>query len=619
MCGLCGIIGEMDSRRRTESIRGMNGSMAHRGPNASGFYEGKGIALGHRRLSIIDLSEASNQPFADATGRYQLVFNGEIYNYMEIRSELNDYSFTTLSDTEVILAAYMKWGSACVSRLQGMFAFAIWDAVESRLFMARDRFGVKPLYYYQQDGLLLIASEIRALLASGLVPRKIESLALEDYLKYQSVITPLTLVKGVMQLPAAHNADFRAGRLTVSRYWDITSAPQDRHDDIVVARRKIRDLLFASVEKRLVSDVPIGAFLSGGIDSTAVVAIMSKVSKKKPVAFTIGFKEKEYDETPYADLVASAYGVQHTKVMLEADDFLQDLPTALNALDTPSGDGLNTFTVAKAIRQSGITVALTGVGGDELFAGYPIFRQYSRLHGLDGIFRTLAPIRHSLAMVIPDRDHRTQRLKQLLLSSSTDIAEIYPLLRQIQTPVMVRRLLKESSNAVYGSLEKILASQQPSVGAFAPYSQVSISEYMGYTQHVLLKDTDQMSMAVSLEAREPFFDTELVEYVIGLPDEFKKGAYPKSLMVDALSPLIPEQIVHRKKMGFVLPYDRWIRKELKNFGDERIQSLCARDHFHADRIRSYWNDYQANRRKIRWPDIWILLVLSHWLDAHGME
>jgi asparagine synthase (glutamine-hydrolysing) len=617
MCGISGIISRKDAGQLDTVIRSINNAMSHRGPDADGFFVSDEIAFGHRRLSILDLSSAANQPFCDRSGRYIMVFNGEIYNFNEIKTQLKGYPFVTTGDTEVVIAAYAKWGAACLDKFRGMFAIAIWDKEEKSLFMARDRFGVKPLYYYKDDKQLLFASEIRALLASNRIPRKINRNALVDYLKYQSVVTPYTIIEGIAELRAGTYAIYKNGVLEEKVYWDITCVHTPVDDtSLEKVHRRIEELLYQSVERRLVSDVPLGAFLSGGIDSSLVVAIMSRVNKAATNAFTIAFEEKDYDESSYAELVAKKYQVNHTKVLLKPKDFMDRLPDALNAMDTPSGDGLNTYVVSGAIRRSGIVVALSGIGGDELFAGYPIFKQYQRIKKMSGLFNNSLLLRKAAAAFVPGSNQKYQRLKQLLEAPSSDIADIYPIFRSIQNSRSLSHLLPGYKKTDGRTLENYLESKQPDIGRFADFSQVSIADYLGYTQSVLLKDADQMSMASSLELREPFFDNDLVEYVLNIPDRLKFPAYPKKLLVESFGDLLPPEVVFRKKQGFVLPYDVWIRNELKEFCDEKIRRLAARGFFHEEKLITFWNDYLRGKSNIRWADIWIFVVLEHWLEKN---
>ncbi|MHA4808329.1 asparagine synthase (glutamine-hydrolyzing) [Flavitalea flava] len=620
MCGISGIVSKVNSRGLSAIIRNVNNAMSHRGPDADGFFEEDGIALGHRRLSILDLSSAANQPFADNSGRYVMVFNGEIYNFQEIKDQLKDYPFLTTSDTEVVIAAYVKWGPAFLEKLRGMFALAIWDKREKSLFLTRDRLGVKPLYYYKTDDTLLFASEIRALLASGLVPRKLDRNALTDYLKYQSLVAPFTIIEGICQVRAGSWLLYKDGQLTENIYWDITKVKKPFEETRVSEiHKKIRDLLYQSIERRLVSDVPLGAFLSGGIDSSLVVAIMSEVSKGATNAFTIAFEEKEYDESSYAELVAKKFGVNHSKVLLRPSDFLDSLPEALDAMDSPSGDGLNTYVVSKAIRKNGIVVALSGIGGDELFAGYPIFRQFYQLKKKAAFFDHSLLLRRTAGAFLPGSDQKHLRLKQFLDARSSDIADIYPAFRQIQPPGNINRLVPGGKMGDGMTLEKDLRSKQSDISRFDWLSQVSIAEYLGYTQNVLLKDADQMAMASSLELREPFFDHDLLEYVLNIPDSYKLPTYPKSLLVESMGDLLPREIVFRKKQGFVLPYDRWIRHELKAFCEDKIRRLAARSYFSEKALLDYWHAYLNRKSNIRWADIWIFIVLEHWLEKNGIE
>lgn len=493
----------------------------------------------------------------------------------------------------------------------GMFALVIWDRQERSLFIARDRLGVKPLYYYKTGDTLLFASEIRAMLASDLIPRKLDQNALVDYLKYQSLVPPYTIIAGIRQVKAGSWLLYKDGSLEEHIYWDVSKVKKPFGEQEVTAIHKnIRDLLYQSVERRLVSDVPLGAFLSGGIDSSLVVAIMSEVSRDATNAFTIAFEEKEYDESSYAELVAAKYKVNHTKVMLRPRDFLESLPEALDAMDTPSGDGLNTYVVSKAIRKNGIVVALSGIGGDELFAGYPIFKQYFGLKKKAAIFDHSVSLRKMAGILLPSSDQKYQRIKQFLNARSSDISDIYPAFRQIQTRNNIGKMVPGTGIEDGMTLEKCLRDKQEDISRFDLFSQVSIADYIGYTQNVLLKDADQMAMASSLEIREPFFDHDLIEYVLNVPDSFKYPVYPKSLLVESMDGLLPREIIFRKKQGFVLPYDMWIRHELKDFCEKKIYRLAARSYFAEKALIDYWNAYLHKKSNIRWADIWILIVLE---------
>lgn len=619
MCGIAGIVSFTKSINLPVTIRRMTDAMAHRGPDAEGFYTNDAIALGHRRLSIIDLSAVANQPIADYTGRYQVIFNGELYNFRDVKKLLPDYPFTTNGDTEVLLAAYSKWGPDCLTLLKGMFAFAIWDKEEQVLFIARDRMGVKPVYYYSDTQAFVFASEIRGILASGLMPAKANTTAIKEFLSYQSVGFPESAINNIFQLEAGSYVTIRDNKPQFKKYWDITSRPSVDFDfnDKQKVQQQVRLLLRNAVERRLISDVPLGAFLSGGIDSSAVVGLMAEVSAARPNTFTVGFQEKEFDESGYADIISRKFNTQHNQVLLKPSVFLDELNNALNAMDTPSGDGINTYVVSKAIKQSGLTVALSGVGGDELFAGYSFFKQYLQLKKYASFWAGTRWLRQGASIALGS-SNRALRMKQLLNAPASSIRYFYPEFRRIMAPGLLSNLTRWSriENTL---LEKQLVNLPASLEKFPLLSQVSIAEYTGYTQHTLLKDTDQMSMAVSLEAREPFFDHDLIEFVLAIPDSIKFPVYPKSLLVESLQGLLPDEIVHRKKQGFLFPWSVWMKKELRSFCETHLQRIAQRDFINGKNLMAHWQRFLNNDTSVRWMEVWLFVILEYWMEKNGIE
>ncbi|MBS1659718.1 MAG: asparagine synthase (glutamine-hydrolyzing) [Bacteroidetes bacterium] len=618
MCGIAGLINRKGNTADPALVRRMTDAMAHRGPDADGLLADGEAAFGHRRLSIIDLSSAANQPFVDASGRYMMVFNGEMYNYQEVKAMLPEYPFRTTSDTEALLAAYIKWGADCIRHFRGMFAFAVWDREEKQLFMARDRMGVKPLYYYLDDNYLIFSSEVRSILATGLVEKKISQPALVEYFSYQSISHPWSAIEGIRQLEAG--TWMRIGRKYVEsgRYWDVTSACSDVDtSDATAVKKHIRELLLQSVRRRLVSDVPVGAFLSGGIDSSAVVGLMAEAGGVPPNTFNVYFEEKEYDESPYAEIIAKKFNTRHTSILLRPTVFLEELENALNAMDSPSGDGVNTYVVSKVIRNSGITVALSGIGGDELFSGYPFFEQYLQLRQKGWLWKTPAGLRRMAGAVLPTKG-KTGRLGQLLGSETPDIGHVYPIFRQLLSPSLLHKLTS-LPGVDTTEVQRELMGREAAIDRLPLLSQVSVAEYLGYTQHTLLKDTDQMSMASSLEVREPFFDHDLVEFVLSIPDELKKPTYPKSLLVESLKPLLPDEIVFRKKQGFVFPWNIWLKNELRSFCDKHIQNMAKRPFINGKELLAYWQRFLNGDSDTRWGEIWLFVVLEYWLDRNGIS
>lgn len=621
MCGITGILHFNQQQAREEAIRRMTNAVAHRGPDAEGLFIENEIALGHRRLSIIDLTTAANQPFTDQSGRYVIVFNGEMYNYKAVKTQIGDYPFQTTSDTETLLAAYAKWGVSCLEKFKGMYAFVIWDKQQKELCLVRDRMGVKPLYYFIDEEKIVFASEIRAILASGYVQKRMSQKALYEYLSYQSVSYPLTMIEGIQQLEAGTYLKIKQGKAETVQYWNVCDASkQIEYADAAAIQKNIKQLLGQSVERRLVSDVPVGAFLSGGIDSSIAVGLMSEVAKVKPSTFNISFSEKEYDESAYAEIIAKKFNTQHTKIQLSPATMLDELEQALSAMDTPSGDGVNSYVVSKAIKNAGIKVALSGVGGDELFAGYPIFSQFQKLHAKNSWWKYSALIRKlGAATLFPGKfSNKKYRLQQLLKAPAPDIEYVYPVLRQMLSPQLVEQLTNVAVNDST-ALQRYLFKHKEQLHQLPVLSQVSAAEYMGYTQHTLLKDTDQMSMAVALEVREPFFDSDLVEYVLGIPDRFKQPVYPKSLLVESVKPLLPDEIVFRKKQGFVFPWNIWMKNELRQFCTEHINRLCERSFINSNTLQQYWKRFLNNDPSIRWMDIWLFVVLEYWLEKNGVD
>ncbi len=623
MCGIAGIIDLNNRVIDGDLVRGMTTAMAHRGPDADGLFAEGAAGLGHRRLSIIDLSPDSNQPFYDPSGRYVMVYNGEMYNYEAVKAMMPDYPFRTSGDTEVLLAAYIRWGADCLRHFRGMYAFAIWDKQERTAFLCRDKMGVKPLYYAVTGDRLIFSSEVRSILSTGLVAKEIDEKGLLEYFSYQSISFPYTVVKGVRQLEAGSWMRVKDGKIDVQQYWDITNDSVDfDFGDKVRVHGRIRELMLQSIQRRLVSDVPVGAFLSGGIDSSAVVGLMAEASSQPANTFNISFDEKEYDESEYAEIVAKKFKTHHTKLLLKPTVFLDELENALNAMDSPSGDGINTYVVSKAISERGMRVALSGAGGDELFAGYPFFAQYLNLQRRRWIWGFPGGLRGIAAAVLSrgKQEGRNGRIGQLLREPSASIVDAYPVFRQILPPSVIGRLTRlHSGERVSTAVGEELRARQRRIKSLPLLSQVSVAEYLGYTQHTLLKDTDQMSMAVSLEVREPFFDQDLVEFVLAVPDALKNPTYPKSLLVESLKPLLPDEIVFRKKQGFLFPWDVWLRTDLKEFCSRHILHMADRPFVNGGRLASYWYRFLSGDKEVRWSEIWLFVVLEYWLEKNGFS
>ncbi len=629
MCGIAGIAGhEINRAPYRSAIQQMTDALAHRGPDAEGVWNDEHCFLGHRRLSIIDLSAAGNQPFISQDGRYTLVYNGELYNYRELKLELQraqqgsgqlPYFFKTNTDTEVILAAYLRWGIECLQRFNGMFAFAIWDTQEQRLLVVRDRLGVKPLYYHFKNHVLSFASEIRSLMRSGLTEKKASAASLAEYVQYGTVHAPRTILEDVFILMPGTILEYKQGVVTMSEYWNINTHTKTLEDlSYEDTCKSINHLLTASVERRLVADVPFGAFLSGGIDSSAIVGLMSKVSSRKIRTFNVSFDEGEFSEAVYAKQIAEKFNTEHHEIKLTPGDFLKQLPEALAAMDHPGGDGPNSYIVSKATREAGITMALSGLGGDELFAGYDIFKRFHELER-KGWLNLIPGLGRSLGgklLAARKKSVQGDKTAEILGLDQINGFHAYPVNRKLFNQKDYGSLLRRTYNDdafIKNVIQKSVTDKQHKL------SRVSLFEIQTYMQNVLLRDADQMSMAVALEVRVPFLDFKLVEFALSIKDEYKYPHSPKKLLVDALGDLLPANIVNRPKMGFVLPWKDWLKNELRDFCEENIVQFSKRPFVNRDAVLVIWNRFLNNDPKITWSRVWHLIVLNHWMHTHEVE
>lgn len=617
MCGFNAITGLPDDFKSRDSIMHMNRSIEHRGPDDVGQYIAPGVALGHRRLSIIDLSEAGHQPMFSNSRRYFIVYNGELYNFKELKKELRAYEFKTETDTEVILAAFEKWGTDCFEKFNGMFGLAIWDTQEQQLIIARDAIGKKPVYIAEKEGVFVISSEMRAIMHSKLIQPELDRTMLPEYLSYQTVFAPNTILKGIKMLMPGHFAIIKSGQIIEKPFWSLKQA---RHKHPITGPydkvcKQVKDLFFASVERRMIADVPLGAFLSGGIDSSAVVAAMAQISETRVNTFNVHFGEKQFDESEFANIIAKKYNTVHHQLLISEETFLGQLPQALEAMDHPSGDGPNTWVVSKATKEAGITVALSGLGGDELFGGYDIFKHAMWLKKKQFISRVPKPIRTATAKLYSKFKGGSSgnKISAVLGADNLGLANVYPEFRRTIWENDIEKLMGSSGLYPCKNLDKILDKIEPEGKTITEYSIAEMSTYM---QNTLLRDTDQMAMAHALEVRVPFLDLDLIELVLSLPDDFKPLGHPKQLLTDAMGSLIPEEIWNRKKMGFTFPWETWMKSELNDFCEEQLQYLMDKKVFDAAHLQFMWDEFKKGNPEYTWTRIWILVVLGHWLKQH---
>jgi asparagine synthase (glutamine-hydrolysing) len=639
MCGICGAIG-FDSKETGEIVvRRMLAAIVHRGPDEEGILIAPPVVAGTRRLSIIDLPGGS-QPVWNETGTLAVVYNGEIYNFRELRQELErvGHSFRTHSDTEVIVHAYEQWGENCAAKLRGMFAFAIVEMPQgpngraSAVFLARDPIGIKPLYYARTENALIFASEVRALLASRCVSPQLADEAVSSFLLFGSVCEPMTMVRGVFSLAPGYSMKIRASEplsvLEPKLYWNFandfrrSSADQNKTPSgpsPFAAASAVRSLLEDSVRAHLIADVPIGVFLSSGLDSTSIAALASKVQKGVHT-FTVAFPEMQFNEAQIARDTAQRLGTDHRELILSGSEMVARLDEAVASLDQPSMDGINTFFVSWAARQAGLKVALSGTGSDEIFGGYTPFRATSKVARLAALARVFPkPLRGLVSSAFkrskvyrgsPDvfRKAISAWLDPNLLPSP------YFYARALFTPQTVATRLGDDEAALKGTpwfqwLTTAARESRPMDG----FTRVSWLELRSYLLNTLLRDTDAMSMRHSLEVRVPFLDVPLVEYVLGLPESLKQNsARPKALLIAAVKDLLPEESIMQSKRTFTFPWENWLRGKL----GERVAvglgdwSEALEPRLDGAFSMAVWKDFLRGRTT--WSRPWSLYVLNEW-------
>ena len=646
---MCGIAGGSWTGRATplaaETLRRMTDALVHRGPDDSGAYfassqgdVGGGAALGFRRLSIIDLS-GGHQPMSNEDESVWIVFNGEVYNYRELKPQLESlgHCFRTSSDTECIVHAYEQWGRDCVAHLRGMFAFAIWDDRRRTLFLARDRMGQKPLVYRLEEGRLSFASELKALLQIPGAPREIDPLAVADFVALQYVPHPRTIFRGYSKLPPAHWAEFNAtsGQFTVQRYWEApflrpgSAADSNPVRNVQEWAAELRETLSEAVRIRMRCDVPFGAFLSGGVDSTIVTGLMQQHSERPIQTFSIGFTEKRFDERSYAREAASRLGTDHHEFVVDPSS-VEMLPKLAWHYDEPFADSsaIPTMFLSQLMRQQ-VTVALTGDGSDELFAGYDRYQAVdlaSRIDRLPGLLRKL--LTASIWQKIPASVEQKSRLRQvkrfmagLSQSSQRRYANWVSIYDDARRPALFSADFRQT-----------LAGYDPASFIMDAYARCTEPDLVQRTCCVdtetylpcdILTKVDIASMAFSLECRSPFLDHHVVELAARIPREFKlQGRRGKRILIQTFSDLLPAAIQTRKKMGFGVPLDHWFRNSLREFLSETLLDPHSlnRGYFEPATVRRLIDEHTTSK----WDHssrLWLLLVFELWhqrfIDSAG--
>jgi len=633
MCGIAGIFNYAAvPSDETPALLRIRDAMTHRGPDAEGIYQSpdRRVVLVHRRLSIVDLSESGRQPMTNEDGQVWVTFNGEIYNHLDLREPLlsHGHRFRSRSDTEAIVHLYEQRGIDCVRQLDGMFAFAIWDAHIRQLLLARDRLGKKPLYYANRGGKLVFASEIKALLQYPDLTRELDLEALELFLTFSNVPAPWTLFRGIRKLPAAHYlvCDSR-GNVRVERFWSPLDAKWEANVDEHEAVDEVQRLVKDAVRKRLMSDVPIGAFLSGGIDSSTNVALMSELSSEPLRTFSAsfqGFGESEnFHDMPYARKIAQMFGCRHQEIEITARDCSDTLPQLAMSQDEPVADPacLPMYFISKAARADGVTVVLVGEGSDEVFGGYNDFTHLMRVH--DGRWRQLRGLPRQLrgAVYLASRPFGVNDGTLDVLRRAYQDEPLYWGLTIAFWETEKRRLLTAATrNGYSGSAAQLVRKYYDEIAASQPgadfLQQMSYVEMSNRLPELLLMRVDKFSMAHSLEARAPFLDHSLVSYAISLPARLKiSGTRTKHVLKNAVSGLLPADVIDRPKQGFRVPLPIWMAGELKSWSESQLfgSPLKQLNLFNFDYVRWMWDRHQSGAYDHSF-DLWCLINLSAWYE-----
>ena len=642
MCGIAGIVGRVSEPNRA-ALRRMNDAMANRGPDGEGFWaaaldnRGWGAMLAHRRLSILDLSPAGAQPMVDPVTGHVVVLNGEIYNYVELRDRLvaTGQEFQSTGDTAVMLRLLSVHGCQAVGSLRGMFAFALWDSNERKLVLARDPMGIKPLYLAQNpeprgEWSLVFASEVRAILASGLLGKhRLNPLAAASVAWNGFIVTPETAIAGIEPVwPGQLRVFGSNGKEELRKYY--WSFPQDR-EETPMSEPHLARVLNECVQLHMASDVSLGMFLSGGVDSSAVANLAQKNSMAPVHTFTLAFEEEEYNEGPIARRIAEAIGTRHQEVVLTEQQFITQLDAALDSLDQPTFDGLNSYYMSHAVRQAGFKVALVGTGGDELFGGYTSFRDLpalsrwsKRTEWIPGKVREAFGRVVSSAMqpssgAIPQQT-RWAKLPEMIRHGG-DLLSLYQLAYALFLPDFQQRLLGSAmTNAIADGLPGAMRSRlEFETRSRSPLSAISVMEQRLFLGERLLRDTDAASMASSIEVRLPLVDQILIENVNRLPDRERYHPLRKKCMLRriGLSGLEPA-LFERPKTGFVLPFDRWLRSGLGKVMDQVMRDPIAvrPTGLNPEAVRRLWQAFLDGAPGIYWTRVWAIFVFIRWCHRH---
>ncbi len=634
MCGISGIIADKSKIDLDSISLILSNEIKHRGPDDEGIKtisleKNNILNLIHRRLAIIDTSPNGHQPMqCNVRNKNWIIFNGEIYNYKKIKALLkaSGFHFKGRSDTEVLMAAYAKWDMDFLDKIEGMFSLALWDGNKKELILAVDPLGIKPLYWAKNENGFLFCSEMIPILKTGLFDKKLDPLSLENYLTFGSVKGPSTIIKNINLLESGSfmRVNVKGDITLLKKYW-TPSYSKNKKNKKHSYSDELNELMTEIMNEYLNADVSLGLFLSGGIDSTAL-SYFASLKKINLNSFIVNFEEERFSEGIYAQETAKIFGLNHNETIVSSDYLKSSMHQALAALDQPSIDGMNTFTISKIIKDKSIKVALSGLGGDEIFGGYPSFTKVQLMMKIEYLLNILpSNIRKvvgKLWIKYFDRQNLIPSKNSEVIKNRNTLLDMYLLLRQVLPDKTRKDLLINSNNNRHSlnKFEKGIINEK--IENLEMFDALSYLETSLYCQQTLLRDSDVMGMKNSIEIRVPYLDRRVVDFVNSVPSEFKyDNKRPKSLLLDAARGNVRESIWKRPKQGFVFPMEDWFKNDLKSFGEERLfdSVKLIEIGFDFDTIKTLWNDFQSSNKRVSWSRIWSLIILSDWCERNEIH
>jgi asparagine synthase (glutamine-hydrolysing) len=623
MCGIAGIASSNPNPEYVSATQKMAAAIRHRGPDSTAVQEFSGCVLANTRLAIVDLSERGRMPMCNEDSTVWVTYNGECYNADELRPQLiaKGHRFRSTTDTEVIIHLYEEYGDRCVEHLRGMFAFAIWDTHSQKLLLARDRLGIKPLYYCLDSQKIIFASELKAILASDLVPRKLDAAGIRAFLQLGHIPAPWTAVQNVKPLEPGNIGVWQDGNFRTRPYWQLPSSTETHaQESPKQIADTLRELLVESSRQQLMSDVPIALFLSGGVDSAVLGSLMKNAGAGKITALTIGFEEKSFDESDASDKTAELLGISRRVIKLPASQMVESLDHAFWAMDQPTVDGLNAYWISRAAAEAGFKVALSGQGGDELFGGYQSAAWFDRFSHWANALQTLPS---GVGSALFDHDRLPFRWRKLsyLVGSDDPFVAAQLAVRVLFLESDVHQLLKPALAASNGTSEaaKHIQTWANQTSGQNLRERVAFLDFPAHLEARLLRDGDAMSMAHSLEIRPVLLDHAIVEYVMSLPPALRLRK--KQLLLDAMQGILPDalrsDLQNRPKRTFTFPFSRWLGNDLRSTISESFEPdhLAGAGILEPSAVNHLWQRYLRSPESVGWSRLWTVLVLARWCEV----